>query len=36
MLDPERVRRIVYEMGRQVSHTPITVKCRIGADDKDS
>ena len=36
MLDPEKVRRIVYEMGRQVCRTEVTVKCRIGADDRDS
>jgi tRNA-dihydrouridine synthase A len=36
MLDPERVREIVYRMGRRVTTVPITVKCRIGADDKDS
>jgi len=36
MLDPERVRRIVSEMGRMVTHTEVTVKCRIGADERDS
>ncbi len=36
MLDPERVRRIVYEMGRRVSRTEVTVKCRIGADERDT
>ena len=35
MLDPELVRQIVSSMRRQVS-LPITVKCRIGADDRDS
>eukprot|EP00614_Pseudopedinella_elastica_P024758 CAMPEP_0172645506 /NCGR_PEP_ID=MMETSP1068-20121228/239762_1 /TAXON_ID=35684 /ORGANISM="Pseudopedinella elastica, Strain CCMP716" /LENGTH=233 /DNA_ID=CAMNT_0013459743 /DNA_START=58 /DNA_END=760 /DNA_ORIENTATION=+ len=36
MLDPERVRRIVSSMVRQASKTEVTVKCRIGADDRDS
>ena len=36
MLDPDKVRRIVSEMCRQVCHTEVTVKCRIGADDRDS
>lgn len=36
MLEPEKVRRIVYGMARQVSRTELTVKCRIGADDRDS
>lgn len=35
MLDPELVRQIVSNMQRRVS-VPITVKCRIGADEKDS
>jgi tRNA-dihydrouridine synthase len=35
MLEPELVREIVSSMVRQVS-VPVTVKCRIGADDKDS
>lgn len=35
MLEPELVREIVYSMQRRVS-IPITVKCRIGADDLDS
>mmetsp|Transcript_38209 Transcript_38209/g.56090 ORF Transcript_38209/g.56090 Transcript_38209/m.56090 type:complete len:489 (-) Transcript_38209:312-1778(-) len=36
MLDPERVREITHQMARRATSTPITVKCRIGADDKDS
>ncbi|OQS00172.1 tRNA-dihydrouridine synthase [Thraustotheca clavata] len=36
MLNPELVRDICYEMIRQVSSTPITVKCRIGVDENDS
>jgi tRNA-dihydrouridine synthase A len=36
MLDPERVRQITHEMIRKVSRTEVTVKCRIGADDRDS
>jgi len=36
MLDPQRVRRIVAEMGRQVCRTEVTVKCRLGADDRDT
>jgi tRNA-dihydrouridine synthase A len=35
MLEPEHVREIVHTMQRR-SLKPITVKCRIGADDKDS
>lgn len=35
MLDPDLVRRIVYSMQRRVS-IPVTVKCRIGVDAKDS
>ena len=30
MLDPDVVRQIVYQMKRKVTHTDITVKCRIG------
>ncbi len=36
MLEPPRVGRIVREMQRRATLTPITVKCRIGADDRDS
>jgi tRNA-dihydrouridine synthase A len=36
MLDPELTRRVVHGMVRRVTATPITVKCRIGADDHDS
>ncbi len=35
MLNPELVREIVYSMQRRVS-IPVTVKCRIGADELDS
>jgi tRNA-dihydrouridine synthase A len=36
MLDPELVRKLVSEMSRQVCRTEITVKCRLGADERDS
>jgi tRNA-dihydrouridine synthase len=36
MLEPERVGRIVRAMQRRATATPVTVKCRIGADDRDS
>ncbi|RHY33523.1 hypothetical protein DYB32_001589 [Aphanomyces invadans] len=36
MLNPSLVRDICYEMRRQVTSTPITVKCRLGVDDFDS
>ncbi len=36
MLHPDKTRQILYEMTRRVSHTNVTVKCRIGADEKDS
>lgn len=36
MLDPPLVRRIASQMQRRVGHhCPITVKCRIGADERD-
>ena len=36
MLDPPLVRRITSQMIRRVGHKhPVTVKCRIGADDRD-
>ena len=35
MLEPDLVREIVSSMQRRVS-IPVTVKCRIGADDQDS
>eukprot|EP01035_Chromulina_nebulosa_P002734 gene2734-3723_t len=35
MLQPDLVRQIVSSMSRRVS-IPVTVKCRIGADDMDS
>jgi tRNA-dihydrouridine synthase A len=34
MLEPDHVRELVYSMGR-ATDLPITVKCRIGADDVD-
>lgn len=34
MLEPDHVRELVHSMGR-VTDLPITVKCRIGADDFD-
>lgn len=30
------MREITYGMIRKVTRTPVTVKCRIGVDDKDS
>ena len=37
MLKPQLVRRICHEMIRRVGHdVPVTVKCRLGADDCDS
>lgn len=36
MLEPGHVREILAEMTRQVCRTEVTVKCRIGADDRDS
>jgi tRNA-dihydrouridine synthase A len=37
MLRPHLVRRICHEMIRRVGHdTPVTVKCRLGADDCDT
>mmetsp|Transcript_26573 Transcript_26573/g.44426 ORF Transcript_26573/g.44426 Transcript_26573/m.44426 type:complete len:555 (-) Transcript_26573:79-1743(-) len=36
MLEPEHVRELVSSMQRRVPHIPITVKCRIGADDMDT
>lgn len=35
MLEPDHVREIVHSMQRRLS-VPVTVKCRIGADDLDS
>lgn len=35
MLDPPLVRELVYSLSRRAS-VPVSVKCRIGADDKDS
>ena len=35
MLDPANVREIVYSMAR-ASSVPITIKCRLGVDDRDS
>eukprot|EP01041_Mallomonas_annulata_P005108 gene5108-10221_t len=36
MLNPELVRRIVYNMKRKVTHTQITVKCRLGVTGRES
>ena len=36
MLEPDLVRRIVYEMKRVVTHTDITVKCRLGVTNRES
>ena len=36
MLDPPLVARIVREMCRRVTHTKVTVKCRIGVTGRDS
>lgn len=35
MTEPDHVREIVSQMGRR-THQPITVKCRLGVDAKDS
>lgn len=35
MLEPELVRRIVYEMKRRVTSIPITVKCRLGVTGRE-
>lgn len=35
MLEPDHVRELVHAMSR-VAAVPVTVKCRIGADDLDS
>jgi tRNA dihydrouridine synthase A len=36
MLEPELIKKIVYEMKRVVTHTDITVKCRLGVTNKES
>ena len=36
MLEPDLVRRIVHEMKRVVTHTDITVKCRLGVTNRES
>jgi tRNA dihydrouridine synthase A len=36
MLDPERVRRLVDSMTRHAPQSEVTVKCRIGADDRET
>ena len=36
MLEPELVQRILYAMTRTVTHTDITVKCRIGVTGKET
>mmetsp|Transcript_3376 Transcript_3376/g.13466 ORF Transcript_3376/g.13466 Transcript_3376/m.13466 type:complete len:500 (-) Transcript_3376:121-1620(-) len=35
MLEPERTAQLVHEMARRATAVPVTVKCRIGADDVD-
>lgn len=36
MLDPEKVREITASMRRRALDCPVTVKCRLGADERDS
>ncbi len=36
MLSPDLVRQIVHEMKRRVTHTEVTVKCRIGVTNRES
>ena len=36
MLEPDLVKRIVYEMRRVVARTDITVKCRLGVTNRES
>jgi len=36
MLEPDKVRSLVWAMARRAAAVPITVKCRIGADERDS
>lgn len=36
MLEPELVRQLVDSMKRRVTHTDVTVKCRIGVTDRES
>jgi tRNA-dihydrouridine synthase A len=36
MLEPELVRKILSEMKRTVTHTDVTVKCRLGVTNRDS
>ena len=36
MLEPELVKRIVHEMKRVVTHTDITVKCRLGVTNRET
>lgn len=36
MLEPDLVKRIVYEMKRVVARTDITVKCRLGVTNRES
>lgn len=36
MLEPELIKKIVYEMKRVVARTDITVKCRLGVTNKES
>jgi tRNA-dihydrouridine synthase A len=36
MLEPDTVRKIIHEMKRTVTHTEITVKCRLGVTNRES
>jgi len=36
MLEPDLVKEIVHEMKRNVTHTDVTVKCRLGVTDRES
>lgn len=36
MLEPETVRKIVHEMKRTITHTEVTVKCRLGVTNRES
>jgi len=36
MLNPELVRQLVDGMSRRVTHTPITVKCRLGVTGRET
>jgi len=36
MLDPDKVREIASTMRRHAGNCPVTIKCRLGADERDS